>query len=200
MRKLELGQTDVLGYSWGGLLAQQLAAQYPGAVRKLVLACTGPGMTGIPASPRVIARLMTPRRYYSPEYLAAIAPDTFGGKFRHDPSLVEAEVGRRGSHPPSWTGYAFQVAAASTFAALPFVAPLISQPTLILGGGDDPVFKTHNQHLLHRALRNSELRILEGAGHLLLLDTPEISAPIITSFLDRDRSLTRHAGNSRNRK
>lgn len=184
MRQLGLRRADVLGYSWGGLLAQQLAAQHPGAVRKLVLACTSPGATGMSADPRVTARLMTPRRYYSPDYLNAIAPDTFGGRLRRDPALVEAEVARRMSHPPSWRGYAFQLAAASTFATLP-LAPLIRQPTLILAGDDDPVITTRNQHTLHRVLRNSELRILQNAGHLLLLDSAEISAPIITTFLDR---------------
>lgn len=82
MRRLGLRRADVLGYSWGGLLAQQLAGQHPGTVSKLVLACTGPGVLCVPAGLRVAARLLTPRRYYSPGYLAAIAPDTFGGRFR----------------------------------------------------------------------------------------------------------------------
>jgi poly(3-hydroxyoctanoate) depolymerase len=183
-RRLGLHQVDVLGYSWGGLLAQQLAAQHSGAVRKLVLACTGPGVLAVPAGLRITSRLLTPRRYHSPGYLAAIAPDTFGGRFRHDPALVHAEVARRSSHPPSWPGYIFQLLAASTFSTFP-LAPLIRQPTLILAGDDDPIVKTQNQRILHRLLRHSELRMLENAGHLLLLDSPENSAAIVTSFLGK---------------
>jgi pimeloyl-ACP methyl ester carboxylesterase len=184
MRKLELSQADILGYSWGGMLAQQLAAQHPGIVRKLVLACTTPGVLGVPAHPQVWARLLTPLRYYSPGYMAAIAADTFGGKFRRDPALVRAEVARRMANPPSWPGYAFQVIAASTFSTFP-LAPLIRQPTLILAGDDDPVVKTQNQRLLHNLLRQSELRILENSGHLLLLDSPQTAARIVTSFLEK---------------
>jgi pimeloyl-ACP methyl ester carboxylesterase len=74
LRRLALPRVDVLGYSWGGLLAQQLAAQHPSVLGKLVLACTGPGVTCVPAGPRVAWRLLTPRRYYSPEYLSLDPP------------------------------------------------------------------------------------------------------------------------------
>ncbi len=182
LQNLKLPRADVLGYSWGGLLAQQLAAQHPGTVRKLVLACTGPGVACIPADLEVAARLLTPKRYYCAEYLASIAPDTYGGRFRHDPSLVEAEVARRLHHPPSWAGYTFQLLAAGTFSTFP-LASRISQPTLIVAGDDDPIVKVGNQYILKRLIRNSDLRVLKQAGHLLLLDSPERSAPIIEMFL-----------------
>jgi pimeloyl-ACP methyl ester carboxylesterase len=182
MRKLGLSRADVLGYSWGGLLAQQLAAQHPRVVRRLVLACTGPGVLCVPADLRVAARLLTPRRYYSPDYLRKIAADTYGGRFRRDPKLVDGEVAARMSHPPSWPGYAFQLVAASTFSTFA-VAPLIKSDALILGGGDDPIVKTKNQLILHRLIKGSALQIVEEAGHLVLLDSPEKMAPIIDGFL-----------------
>jgi pimeloyl-ACP methyl ester carboxylesterase len=181
MRKLGLSRADVLGYSWGGLLAQQLAAQHPRVVRKLVLACTGPGVLCVPADLRVAARLLTPRRYYSPAYLRKIAADTYGGRFRRDPTLIDGEVAVRMSHPPSWPGYAFQLVAASTFSTFA-VAPLITSEALILGGDDDPIVKTKNQLILHRLIKGSALQIIEEAGHLVLLDSPEKIAPIIDGF------------------
>jgi pimeloyl-ACP methyl ester carboxylesterase len=189
LSKLGISRADVLGYSWGGLLAQQLAAQYPGTVGRLILACTGPGVLSVPARPRVAARMLTPRRYYSPEYLATIAADTYGGRFRREPTLIAAEVGRRMAHPPTLTGYLFQLVAAGTFATIA-VAPRIQQPTLILAGDDDPIVRTANQHILHGLLRNSQLCILEGQGHLVLLDSSELSGPIVSSFLDGDGERT----------
>lgn len=180
--RLDLEQVDVIGYSWGGLLAQQLAAQHAASVRRLVLACTGPGVTCVPASPQVAWRLLTPRRYYSPTHLKDIAVDTYGGRYRTDPSLVEADVARRVRHPPTWVGYAHQVAAAATFSSL-VVGPLVSAPTLILAGGDDPLVRTPNQHILHRLIRSSTLRIFEDAGHMLLLERPGELRPLIESFL-----------------
>src|SRR5262249_18447622 len=44
-------RVDVLGVSFGGVLAQQLAHQAPHRVGRLVLAATGPGLGGIPRSP-----------------------------------------------------------------------------------------------------------------------------------------------------
>jgi pimeloyl-ACP methyl ester carboxylesterase len=40
---LRLGQTDVLGWSMGGMIAQALAVTHPGQVRRLVLCASFPG-------------------------------------------------------------------------------------------------------------------------------------------------------------
>src|SRR5208282_3997259 len=55
-------QVDVLGASFGGVLAQQLAHQAPSRVRRLVLAATGAGVAGlggVPGSPRALLALAT---------------------------------------------------------------------------------------------------------------------------------------------
>ena len=49
---LSYTNVDVLGVSLGGVVAQQLAHQAPRRVRRLVLAATGPGLGGVPGSPR----------------------------------------------------------------------------------------------------------------------------------------------------
>lgn len=182
LRKLDLQAVDVLGYSWGGLLAQQLAIQHPRRVNRLILACTGLGVLGVPANPAVAARLLTPRRYYSSAYLAKIAPTTYGGKFRRDESLVLGEAKRRSDHPPSLTGYIAQLLAAGTYSSIPGL-PFISAPTLILAGDDDPIVRTSNQHILHALIRHSTLRVFPDAGHLALVDTPEVAGPVIEEFL-----------------
>ena len=64
---------DVLGVSLGGVIAQQLARESPHLVRRLVLAATGPGLGGVPGSPRVLLALATPRRYHQPDYYRRIA-------------------------------------------------------------------------------------------------------------------------------
>ena len=86
----ELGyqEVDVAGVSWGGGLAQQFAYQYPKRCRRLVLAATAPGGTMVPASPSVLWKMATPRRYIDKNYLSRIAPDIYGGAFRKDPSLI----------------------------------------------------------------------------------------------------------------
>src|SRR5215470_12721397 len=81
-------RVDVLGVSFGGVLAQQLAHQAPDRVRRLVLAATGPGLGGVPGSPRVLLTLATPRRHRQPDYYRRIAGDIYGGVARRDPDAL----------------------------------------------------------------------------------------------------------------
>ncbi len=71
----ELGydQADVLGISWGGGVAQQFAAVQRSRCRRLVLVSTANGALMVPARPRVLARMLTPRRYTDRGYLERIA-------------------------------------------------------------------------------------------------------------------------------
>ncbi|HEY0506949.1 MAG TPA: alpha/beta fold hydrolase, partial [Blastococcus sp.] len=64
---------DVLGLSWGGGLAQHFAVQHRRRCRKLVLAATATGSLMVPANPRVLARMLTPRRHRDPDYARSIA-------------------------------------------------------------------------------------------------------------------------------
>jgi poly(3-hydroxyoctanoate) depolymerase len=187
LRRLGYGRVDVLGYSWGGVLAQQLAIQHPGSVRRLVLASTTVGIGGVPPGPQVSARMLTPRRYYSRAYFTKVAPHIYGGRYRHDPSLVNAEVGRRLGRPPSLWGYASQLTAIMSYSSLPGL-PLVSAPTLVLAGDDDPIVSIRNPRLLARFIRHSTLQIIPGAGHLLLVDSPEIAGPLIETFLADEAS------------
>src|SRR4051812_45665326 len=76
---------DVLGISWGGGLAQHFAVQHRKRCRRLVLAATGTGSLMVPANPRVLARMLTPRRHRDPGYARDIAGEIYGGTMRSDP-------------------------------------------------------------------------------------------------------------------
>src|SRR5919198_1490376 len=64
---------DLLGVSWGGGLAQQFALCHRDRCRRLVLVATGTGMLMVPARPKVLARMATPRRYLDPDYAVRVA-------------------------------------------------------------------------------------------------------------------------------
>jgi pimeloyl-ACP methyl ester carboxylesterase len=81
-------------------------------------------------------------------------------------------------------GYLTQLAAVTGYSTLPGL-PLICAPTLIIAGDDDPIAPSVNAKVMARLIRRSELHILEGAGHMMLFDSPEISAPLIRRFLAR---------------
>lgn len=176
-------RVDVLGLSWGGGLAQQLALQHPRRVRRLVLVSTATGMMMVPGRPEVLMRMLTPRRFRDPDYAASLAGMLYGGSARRDPGQVRSVLGdstRLGSH----RGYVHQLMAGACWTSLPFL-PLIGAPTLILSGDDDPIIPVVNAHLMHRLIRGSQLLVYDG-GHLTLVTDVDVLTPVITRFLHPD--------------
>jgi poly(3-hydroxyalkanoate) depolymerase len=177
----ELGHdmVDVLGISWGGGLAQQFALQNPRRCRRLVLVSTATGMLMVPAHPRVLARLATPRRYWEPAYAVSIAPDIYGGRMRADPELARQVLApeRLGSS----CGYLLQLLAGFGWTSLPFL-PLVRQRTLVLSGRDDPIIPLVNAKLMAALIPNAQLEVFDD-GHLGLVTSARQLAPVITRFL-----------------
>jgi poly(3-hydroxyoctanoate) depolymerase len=152
-------QLDVLGYSWGGALAQQLAYQAPERVRRLVLCGTTCGLGGTPGSPRAFA---------------ALAP--------------------RPGRPPNLVGYTGQLLAIARWTSLPWLHQ-IGQPTLVLAGGEDPVVPLGNARLLARRIPDSRIHVVDGAGHLFMIDQAEAMAELVRWFLEAsDGELAATAG------
>jgi poly(3-hydroxyalkanoate) depolymerase len=175
-------QVDVLGVSFGGVLAQQLAHQAPGRVRRLVLAATGPGLGGMPGSPRVLLALATPRRYYQPDYFRRIAGRIYGGAARRDPDAMLHGSLARFTHAPSITGYLAQLYAITGWTSLPWLHRL-QQPTLVIAGDDDPIVPIVNGRILARLIPAARLHIVPEGGHLFLLEQPAEIAALVTDFL-----------------
>ncbi|MGW6423096.1 poly(3-hydroxyalkanoate) depolymerase [Nocardia sp. NPDC055053] len=178
--ELGYGETDVLGISWGGGLAQQFALQHPRRCRRLVLVATATGSLMIPAHPRVLSKMITARRYHDPSYAAAIAPTIYGGRLRAEPRLAEEILYSHAGRAPG-LGYALQLLAGTGWSSLPFL-PLIRQPTLILAGDDDPIVPVINAKIMHRLLPRSTLHIYPD-GHLGLVTRAEELGPRVVEFL-----------------
>ena len=89
-----LGQqrVDVLGYSFGGLVAQELARRAPARVRRLVLCATAAGVPSVPASPVAAALMLTPLRYYSRPLGAWIVPRIAGGRTARDAAALNRDL------------------------------------------------------------------------------------------------------------
>ena len=82
-------QVSVLGLSFGGAVAQQLAYQSPELVRRLVLCGTGPGIGGPPGAPAALQELASPARYYSAAQSRRVMPLIYGGRFAREPERFE---------------------------------------------------------------------------------------------------------------
>jgi poly(3-hydroxyalkanoate) depolymerase len=178
-------EVDALGVSWGGGLAQQFAIQHPSRCRKLILAATSAGALMVPGRPSIISKLLSPRRYLDPSYLARIAPEIYGGEYRHNPDLARSYAYERQAGQPNWLGYYYQLFAALGWTSLPWL-PLLRQPTLILAGNDDPIAPVINARILASLIPQAQLHIV-NSGHLFLVTRAQEVAPIIKQFLRRAR-------------
>ncbi len=181
LTKLGIGVVDVLGLSWGGALAQQFAFQNPRRCRRLVLAATGTGLLMVPAHPRVLAKMATPRRFSDPGYAASIAGELYGGTVRaHGEDVAQLFV--RQLHAGSKLGYLHQLLAGSVWTSL-FALPAVRQETLIVAGTDDPIIPVINAQIMRALLPHARLHLHSG-GHIdLVHNAPEL-APVIEEFLN----------------
>jgi len=173
---------DVVGVSFGGAVAQELAYRHPGRMRRLVLAATTCGFGGVPGRPSALALLSTPYRYYSRSHFRAIAGRLYGGEIARRPELLERHAYRGLAHAPSVRGYLWQLSAIVGWSSLPYLHR-IQQPVLVLTGDDDPIIRVINGRILARLIPNARLHVVPGGGHLFLIDQARESAELIGQFL-----------------
>jgi poly(3-hydroxyalkanoate) depolymerase len=172
---------DVLGLSWGGGLAQHFAVQHRRRVRRLVLAATGTGTLMVPAHPRVLAKMLTPRRHRDPAYARSIAGEIYGGTMRTEPERAARALHSATRLGPR-RGYYYQLAASTGWSSLPFLR-LIRQPVLVVAGDDDPIIPAVNARIMTRLMPDARLHLYRG-GHIALVTEPHDLAPVIEHFLD----------------
>ncbi len=180
VERLGYRRVDVLGFSWGGGLAQQFAVVQRRRCRRLVLAATGTGSLMVPGHPRVLAKMLTPRRHRDPDYARAIAGELYGGTMRTHPERA-AEVLHAYTRRGPRRGYYYQLLAGAGWSSLPALG-LIRQPTLIVAGDDDPIVPAVNAKIMARGIPHARLHLYRG-GHLAMLTEAAELAPVVDGFL-----------------
>ncbi len=204
-RALGLNTIDVMGHSFGGILAQAYAIKYPSTVRRLILASTGSSASRINADFKLIKDSLTPAlraQIDALELKGIIGAD--GAQLPDYRKLAdEAEesyeyVGR----PPQWDDHGDAIGwdvlneiwgSRSDFhidgnlAGFDFVPALrkLQMPTLIILGDHDLV-STATAEETHAAIRNSQLIILGRSGHMSFVDQMDAFLRDVSAFLDTD--------------
>jgi poly(3-hydroxyoctanoate) depolymerase len=178
---------DVLGYSFGGIVAQELAWRAPHRVDRLVLCATSSGVNGVP--PKLVPALLmlTPARYYNRSIAERVIPVIAGGRTRRDPLALQQNLVERLAKPPSTIGYLHQLYAVTGWTSARWLSR-IAHATLIIHGDDDPLVPVVNARRMASTMPNARLTVIPGAGHLFLLDEPESVIPELVRFLRRPRA------------
>jgi pimeloyl-ACP methyl ester carboxylesterase len=188
---LGLPQVDLLGFSIGGFVAQEIALVRPGLVRRLVLAATGPkGAPGMHGWREDIAAAA--RGESKPENLLYImfahteASQAKGKEFLG--RFIERQEGR--DTPTSDPARDAQYDAIVEW-GIPDHAALqrltaIQNPTLIVQGDDDLMIPTKLSHLMAGLIPDARIRIYPDAAHGFLFQYPTEVAAEVNAFLAGD--------------
>ena len=181
LQTLGVDTVDVMGISWGGGIAQHFAMQHPNRTRRVVLIATSAGMLMMPGSPKALSKMANPRRYIDTDYMLKNFETLYGeglGKM----AVKKGHMARL--KPPSARGYMYQLLCMLGWTSAPALPFLLKKKTLIMMGDDDAIVPLINGKFLDALIPNSELRVMEGGGHLFLLSHREESVTAIRDFLD----------------
>ncbi len=174
---LGLGPVPVVGCSFGGWLAAEMAAMCPHHFTKLVLVAP-PGIkppTGeifdmflVTAPTYIEAGFLHPDRL--PEY-----QELYGG----DPTPEERErreVAREQACRLAWRPYMFDP-------ALPHLLARVNLPTLIVWGREDAIVPPSAGEAYQRAIPGARLVVLDGSGHHPEIEQSEQFVRLVEEFL-----------------
>jgi pimeloyl-ACP methyl ester carboxylesterase len=190
IKALGLTKADVLGFSIGGFVAQEIALQAPDLVRRLILLGTGPrngeGMAaGTPEGKRIFgASYDEPDKlwlsvFFTPSPASQAAGQEFIKRFRLRTKDRDPEVDDKVA--------VTQRAAIANWGA-PREKPYdylkaIKQPTLVANGSTDPIIYTVNSFILQQNLPNAQLIIYPDSAHGGHHQYPELFVRHASMFL-----------------
>jgi pimeloyl-ACP methyl ester carboxylesterase len=189
IRALGINKTDVLGYSIGGKIAQEIAVQASDLVRKLVLVGTGPRGADMGASK---AAEIFSATYDPPEHLwiaAHFSPSPAGRAAGL--AYLERKHRRRDRSPEvNETSAATQYQAITLSnekvdGVLDYLSG-IRHPTLVVHGHNDLIIPTINGFTLQQHLPNAQLIIYPDSSHAPFYQYPALFLDQVSRFLDRD--------------
>ena len=180
-------QVDILGWSLGGFVAQQLALDHPRRVRRLIIA--GSGCGGVPEAPEQDPRVI--------KCMATDGPveERLMFLFFSDSEAAQA-AGRRHlknilSQPHrgpavSQESCTRQWEAISAFYRTGVRSRLgeLRLPVLVANGCHDRIISTYQSYVISQEAPNAKLILYPDAGHGFLAQYPEQFASDVKAFLD----------------
>jgi len=175
MDRLGVERASLCGLSLGAMTVLWVAAHAPERVERLV-ACS---VTARPASPEAWAERAATVRRDGVEAIEELVVDRWG--YRNRAPAVEALV-RAMLRATTPEGYASCCDAIRTMNLEPDLAS-IAAPTLLVAGSEDPAAQPTAMATIAEAIPNSNLRIVDGAAHLLNVEQPVAVTAAISEHL-----------------
>jgi len=190
IRGVSDGPVDVLGWSMGGFIAQQLAVRHPELVRRLVLASTNPGGRRATLGPAWVQQADSDPAGSDDAFLRTNFPRMPAAQARGRAFLSRLEAAiDSGAYPA-------ETVPASTYRAMvqaedPWLRSdgnsralaSLALPTLVITGRRDVITPPRNSRVLAELIPGAQLQLVAGAGHAFLFQLPDHAAAAISAFL-----------------
>lgn len=191
---LDVPSATIVGHSFGGGVAMQLAYQHPELCDRLVLVGSG----GLGREVSWLLRLVTLPGF---EYLMPLVFPRRVAEAGTDVGRALSRVGLGSARfGEMWRSYASLAGAEDRKAFVRTIRGVIEPggqtvnaldrlylashlPTLIVWGDRDEIIPVEHAHAAHEAIPGSRLEILEGVSHFPHLEAPERFVEVLDDFL-----------------
>lgn len=180
LESLEVGPVPLIGHSFGGMVACEIAASFPDLVSKLVL----------------IAPLGLWRDDEPVQNWMAMAPPVLVHATFHDSEgplaqMVAAGLENVGADPERAASFVWALGCTGKFVwpipdkGLKKRIHRIDSPTLLLWGKSDGIVPVSYAEDFRTRIRGARVEVIEEAGHVPQLEQMERVAGVVRSFLAR---------------
>lgn len=188
IRALGYQTVDILGFSFGGLVAQELTLQHPDIVRRLIIVGSGAGyVEGANVNPSSLAIATKPVNS-DEDFLYLFFKDTPTSQAAGR-SYLKRLRGRADAFARLVSVYAWKamLAAASDVStaktSLLNRSGAIQQPVLIANGNEDVLVPTFQSYALAQVIPNARLLIYPDSGHAFMFQYPQSFGDEVLRFL-----------------
>ncbi len=182
--QLSLTQVDVLGWSLGGVVAQQFTLDFPHLVRRLIVAGSSPGPVadGPQQHPRV-PQVMTKSENDDQDFLFLFYPETESAVAHGRASLARIRAQADLGPKTSALGFMGQVKAISTWPGVLHRVNELRLPILVANGAHDVMLPAYRSYVLSQQAPDAKLILYPDAGHAFLFQVIDDFAREIDQFL-----------------
>lgn len=184
LNKLNIERAHILGISLGGMIAQEIAIDYPNLVEKLVLCSTSAGGSKYIPPSKEIFELLTGNIDFSPEeIIERTIPLLHTEEYiKNNPDIINESKKSMGSYQMPVHAFKRQTSAALSHSVGRKLKKL-TIPTLILHGKKDRLVPFKNAEILADLIPNAKLVLFEHSAHALFSVEPKLIINTLIDFL-----------------